>query len=513
MKKIALLLVFAMLIALFPTEVWAAGAEYYPACSPSQTSLVDGLAEVGCTDTSFANRALIAQINGIASVDSYAGSPEENQQLLSLLKEGRLLKEQGNTSDTSETAMVASGNSYFPACGPSQTSLVDGLAEVGCSDTSFDFRSKIAVENGISDYSGSADQNNLLLEKLKAGQLIKSNNNGSAAGTIPASSSMVSNKSPKAEGTICEIVSDAAALRTDASQRSEIITYLPRGSILTITKRVINKAGNAWCVCMVGETTAYIYESHLTAHTCVFEEREDNFYVCKCGQYKITQSGMQATSATAVAGTLLGGDVMAGAAALGGFAETASAVASAAFPYVAVAVVGGMLIYMAVNCTGTQIGELSTVKLSSVEDVEDFISDDDAQKPYHKAATLFGTGGLLVEKDGMTLEEANKFLKGICNNFLYGTFRQTTQNSFLSTWCMSITAATNLAQRFEKNGPYYSYGDSDHGLGHDPAHNDVYASYEHYHLFGRLYPSGRIAKVCDTHIFFGFPISSAASVA
>ena len=64
---------------------------------------------------------------------------------------------------------------YYPACSSSQTSLVDALKSIGV-DSSFSNREKIAALNGISDYSGSAAQNNQLLSLLKQGKLIKSKN-------------------------------------------------------------------------------------------------------------------------------------------------------------------------------------------------------------------------------------------------------------------------------------------------------------------------------------------------
>lgn len=51
-------------------------------------------------------------------------------------------------------------------------SIVDGLKGINC-DSSFDYRTKLAMVNGIADYRGSYSQNVYLLSLLKSGKLIK----------------------------------------------------------------------------------------------------------------------------------------------------------------------------------------------------------------------------------------------------------------------------------------------------------------------------------------------------
>lgn len=62
--------------------------------------------------------------------------------------------------------------SYYPACNKKYNSLVDGLKSIGV-DSSFTNRKKIAAKNGVKLYIGTAAQNNQLLDKLKAGRLLK----------------------------------------------------------------------------------------------------------------------------------------------------------------------------------------------------------------------------------------------------------------------------------------------------------------------------------------------------
>ena len=62
--------------------------------------------------------------------------------------------------------------SYYPRYTGGSVGIVDGLQAVGV-ESSFANRKNIAIKNGITNYTGSADQNNKLLSLLKIGKLIK----------------------------------------------------------------------------------------------------------------------------------------------------------------------------------------------------------------------------------------------------------------------------------------------------------------------------------------------------
>ena len=62
---------------------------------------------------------------------------------------------------------------YYPKCDSSYNSLVDALKSLSI-DSSLSNRKLIAEINGISNYSGTSEQNIELLNKLKNGVLIKS---------------------------------------------------------------------------------------------------------------------------------------------------------------------------------------------------------------------------------------------------------------------------------------------------------------------------------------------------
>ena len=136
---------------------------YFPACSSSFTSLVDALKSIG-VNSSYDYRKTIAIANGISD---YSGTAEQNTKLLTLLKAGKLINPDGKTITPD-----ISGK-YYPACSSSHTSLADALKSIG-EDGSYAHRKEIAIVNGISDYSGTADQNISLLTLLKNGKLIKS---------------------------------------------------------------------------------------------------------------------------------------------------------------------------------------------------------------------------------------------------------------------------------------------------------------------------------------------------
>ncbi|MCH5280917.1 MAG: hypothetical protein J1E61_05560, partial [Lachnospiraceae bacterium] len=57
---------------------------------------------------------------------------------------------------------------YYPI---PQFTLVDSLNNIGV-DSSYEYRKKIAAANGISDYSGTAEQNLKMLALLNSGKLI-----------------------------------------------------------------------------------------------------------------------------------------------------------------------------------------------------------------------------------------------------------------------------------------------------------------------------------------------------
>lgn len=135
-------------------------------CYPkfNSTSIVDGLKSIG-VDSSMANRKKIASANGI---NGYIGTAAQNEKLLSLARKGALKK--AGTSTTTKNTGSSSSASYYPKF--NSTSIVDGLKSIGVNST-FTNRKKIAKANGITNYSGTASQNEKLLSLAKQGRLKK----------------------------------------------------------------------------------------------------------------------------------------------------------------------------------------------------------------------------------------------------------------------------------------------------------------------------------------------------
>ena len=106
-------------------------------------------------DASFGNRKKLATQYGIKN---YTGTASQNSQLLSKLKAGKPSKQSRPSKPTSS--------------GYKGSSLVDYLKSVG-QPTTFNYREKLAKQNGIGNYKGTASQNTELLNKLRGGSVSK----------------------------------------------------------------------------------------------------------------------------------------------------------------------------------------------------------------------------------------------------------------------------------------------------------------------------------------------------
>lgn len=89
----------------------------------------------------------------------------------------------GASKPSSSGSSSTGGASYYKAF--SSTSIVDGLKSIGV-DSSMSNRKKIAAANGISNYTGTAEQNTKLLSLAKQGKLKKA---GSSSGSTSSGTS------------------------------------------------------------------------------------------------------------------------------------------------------------------------------------------------------------------------------------------------------------------------------------------------------------------------------------
>ncbi len=138
---------------------WTTGTEPAPSegAKPNSgyngNSIVDYLKSIG-KDSSFNARKQYAQQYGIAN---YSGTAEQNTALLNAMR-------------GSVTPAPAPANNYYPAF--NSGSIVDGLKFIGV-DSSYTHRKQIANANGITNYSGTASQNEQLCALARQGKLIK----------------------------------------------------------------------------------------------------------------------------------------------------------------------------------------------------------------------------------------------------------------------------------------------------------------------------------------------------
>jgi N-acetylmuramoyl-L-alanine amidase CwlA len=103
-------------------------------------------------------------VTGKACPAYWSGTAEKNALWISEFK-----NKLGGTTPQKATTQNAA---YYPRYTGNTTSITAALKDIGV-DSSYQYRKKIAVANGIVGYAGTAAQNTRLLNLLKAGQLKK----------------------------------------------------------------------------------------------------------------------------------------------------------------------------------------------------------------------------------------------------------------------------------------------------------------------------------------------------
>lgn len=98
-------------------------------------------------------------------------SPKEIQS--TILETNATIPSSSTLKTILETSIQESSIIYYPACDKSYDSIVNALNSIGV-DSSITNRRKIAELNGISNFTGTEEQNIKLLNLLKEGKLIKS---------------------------------------------------------------------------------------------------------------------------------------------------------------------------------------------------------------------------------------------------------------------------------------------------------------------------------------------------
>ncbi len=150
-----------------PTPAPAPAPAPAPSTSSSklnvQTSIVDYLKSIG-QPSDFAYRSQLAKKYGI---NNYSGTASQNAQLLNLIKQ------QTPTGTVSSVSSEKSTSTPSAAAAPTstqklnvETSVVDYLKSIG-QPSDFASRSALASKFGITNYTGTAEQNTKLLNLLK----------------------------------------------------------------------------------------------------------------------------------------------------------------------------------------------------------------------------------------------------------------------------------------------------------------------------------------------------------
>ena len=247
------------------------GDVYFPACSASCTTVTQGLQEIGA-DASYANRKVIAAANGIAD---YSGTAAQNEQMLALLKAGRLIDPDGEP----ETPQYA----YFPACGASYTSLAPALDSVGA-DSTYANRKRIAAANGIAEYSGTAAQNEQMLALLKAGKLIDPDGEpetpqsdcfpacGASYTTLAAALESVGADASYAYRQQIAAANNISNYSGTAAQNTQLLTLLKSGTLV-----IPSASGDSACGC------GSAYTEHITLPETCTEDGAEYDRCSKCG--------------------------------------------------------------------------------------------------------------------------------------------------------------------------------------------------------------------------------------
>lgn len=117
----------------------------------------------------------VVQINGV-----YVSSVSNNK-LIPKITKGKItniienvnnpyLLENGNIGWVNDSCIIEVNSKYLSNYGYKGNSIVDALNQIEV-DSSYNYRSKLAILNNIDNYVGSAEQNTYLLKLLKTGML------------------------------------------------------------------------------------------------------------------------------------------------------------------------------------------------------------------------------------------------------------------------------------------------------------------------------------------------------
>ena len=423
------------------------------------------------------------------------------------------------TSAYSSTAFAA--DLYYPACSYDGESIVDALDSIGV-ESSYAHREAIAQANGISDYHGTASQNERLLNLAKAGKL------RTAEGSVQEESTSVflqqaDNHSATLLSGVQEPTKDmvqvvnSCQLHEEPYAKADAVTAVTPGDCFEVLGETTNEYGNLWYKVSWAGKISYVFSGHVTKHTHDFHVVVDEaLSICKCGSVSTAATGSAAQLISTGGEATLTAFLPAAVAALGSLGCTVTAAAEAAFPLVAIVTVSGLAIYMAVSASATQV-DVESVQLATKDDCTSLMKEQNSgDGAYYKACTIPNSGALLIYPQSMDIFEANRFLKFLVQSPTCIKSNDETSTPIASVWCMEDRDARSLCEKWCKNriGDYF-YGssrdyDSYYEIDLDAGGGPKEGHFQHFHLWYRPYYLRWLEKVKETHVFFGLPYVNVA---
>lgn len=124
--------------------------KYFDACSASCKTLAEGLSSIG-VDPSAENIKAIAKANGISD---YTGTAAQDEELLNLLKQGKLINPLGEqTAETKPTAGSPSGNATSSTNDTAKKTTDNGTVQTGDASMAFIILFSVAAAAGVAIFA------------------------------------------------------------------------------------------------------------------------------------------------------------------------------------------------------------------------------------------------------------------------------------------------------------------------------------------------------------------------
>lgn len=188
---------------------------------------------------------------------------------------------------------------YYPACSYDGESIVDALDSIGV-ESSYAHREVIAQANGISDYHGTASQNERLLNLAKAGKL------RTAEGSVQEESTSIFLQ--QADGHSATLLSgvqeptkdmvqvvNSCQLHEEPYAKADAVTAVTPGDCFEVLGETTNQYGNLWYEVSWAGKISYVFSGHVAKHTHDFHVVVDEaLSICKCGTVSTTATGSAA---------------------------------------------------------------------------------------------------------------------------------------------------------------------------------------------------------------------------